>query len=245
MKSLRKTIVWLTLFSIAMGFMETAVVVYLRKIYYPEGFDFPLKPIEMSLAATEFYREIATIVMLIGIGILAGKNTIQKFAFFIYSFAIWDIFYYVFLKLILNWPASLFTWDILFLIPVPWVGPVIAPCITSITMIWLAAIAVYYNHKFGMYHFKRWEWVQLIAGSLIMIFSFVLDYIQYHYNMPKGDSIQFNVESSTLQAFRNYVPQHFAWNVFWIGELMIVWCIVSIVFRMRKAREISLPVDLD
>jgi hypothetical protein len=245
MKNLRRTIIWLTLFSIAMGFMETAVVVYLRRIYYPEGFDFPLKPIEMTLAATEFYREIATLIMLVGIGILAGKNAIQRFAFFIYCFAIWDIFYYVFLKLILNWPASMFTWDILFLVPIPWVGPVIAPCITSLTMIWLAAIAVYYNYKQRLNKFKAIEWTQLIAGSIIMIFSFVYDYIQYHYKMSSGDSIQLNTVSSTLQAFRNYVPQHFAWNIFWIGELLIIWCIVSIVIRMRKEEDISLPVDLD
>jgi hypothetical protein len=245
MKNLRRTIIWLTLFSIAMGFMETAVVVYLRRIYYPEGFDFPLKPIEMTLAATEFYREIATLIMLVGIGILAGKNAIQRFTFFIYCFAIWDIFYYVFLKLILNWPASMFTWDILFLVPIPWVGPVLAPCITSLTMIWLAAIAIYYNNKQRLNKFKATEWAQLIAGSIIMIFSFVYDYIQYHYSLSSGDSIQLNTASSTLQAFRNYVPQHFAWNIFWIGELLIVWCIVSIVIRMRKLREINLPVDLD
>src|SRR6201998_1661345 len=110
--------IWLTAFSIAMGFLETAVVIYLRKLYYPHGFQFPLVPIDNDIAMVEFLREAATIIMLLGIGIIAGKNTSQKFGIFIYCFAVWDIFYYVFLKLLLGWPESLFTWDILFIIPV-------------------------------------------------------------------------------------------------------------------------------
>ena len=112
-----------------MGFMETAVVVYLRKIYYPDGFQFPLIPIDADIALVEFLREAATITMLLGIGILTGKTSSQKFAFFIYCFAIWDIFYYVFLKVLLDWPESRFTWDIIILIPEHWVGHEIDPCI--------------------------------------------------------------------------------------------------------------------
>jgi hypothetical protein len=37
-----KTIIWLAVFSMAMGYLESAVVVYLRKLYYPDGFKFPL-----------------------------------------------------------------------------------------------------------------------------------------------------------------------------------------------------------
>ena len=93
---LRKTLFWLTMFSIAMGYLETAIVVYIRKLYYPEGFTFPLVPISHDIAVTEFWREAATIIMLAGIGILSGKNASQRFVFFLYAFAIWDIFYYVF-----------------------------------------------------------------------------------------------------------------------------------------------------
>src|SRR5579859_4688314 len=142
MKSLHTRMIWLTLFSIAMGFLETAVVVYLRKIYYPHGFQFPLTPVDPDIGLVEFLREAATIIMLVGIGIIAGKNTSQKFAIFLYCFAVWDIFYYVFLKLLLGWPESLFTWDILFLIPVPWVGPVLAPSIVALTMIAFALVTI-------------------------------------------------------------------------------------------------------
>ena len=104
--STTKKITWLTLFSIAMGFMETAVVIYLRKIYYPSGFQFPLIPVDTNVALVEFLREAATLIMLLAIGILTGKTASQKFAYFIFCFAIWDIAYYVFLKILLNWPAT-------------------------------------------------------------------------------------------------------------------------------------------
>src|SRR5580700_10847047 len=129
MNRLRTKIFWLTAFSIAMGFLEAAVVIYLRKMYYPNGFHFPLTVVEPDIGLTEFLREAATVIMLLAIGILTGKNTSQKFGIFLFCFAIWDIFYYVFLKMLIGWPASLLDWDILFLIPVPWVGPVLAPCL--------------------------------------------------------------------------------------------------------------------
>jgi len=92
-KSTLNTILLLTVFSVAMGFMETAVVVYLRKIYYPNGFQFPLVPIDNDIILTEIIREAATLIMLIGAGIFTGRNRSEKFGFFLFSFAIWDIFY--------------------------------------------------------------------------------------------------------------------------------------------------------
>ena len=122
-----KNLGWITVFAIAMGFLETAVVVYLRVLLYPGGFSFPLAIMPHSLAIIEIYREAATLVMLIGIGYLSGKNGTTRFAFFLYAFAVWDLFYYVFLKIFIHWPESWMTWDILFLIPTNWVGPVVAP----------------------------------------------------------------------------------------------------------------------
>src|SRR6218665_2831025 len=135
MKSLKKTLFWVSAFAVAMGFLESAVVIYLRAIYYKTGFDFPLTPMDPALAKVELLREAATVIMLVGIGYLAGTTRLQRFAFFCLSFAIWDIFYYVFLYLFLGWPTSLFTWDILFLIPLPWIGPVWAPCLLALLMI--------------------------------------------------------------------------------------------------------------
>ena len=118
MKYIRTCII-VTILSIAMGFLECAVVIYMREILYPGGFEFPLAAIEGDLALTEILREAATMVMLLAIGLMAGRNRSERFAWFLYSFAVWDIFYYVFLKILIGWPSSLLTWDILFLIPMP------------------------------------------------------------------------------------------------------------------------------
>ena len=93
--SWQKILLWVIIFSIAMGFLETAVVVYLRHIYYPQGFKFPLAPIDTSLVVVEVGRELATIIMLLGVGAIAGRTFASRFAYFILSFAIWDIFYYL------------------------------------------------------------------------------------------------------------------------------------------------------
>src|ERR1051326_1078616 len=121
---MKRTIIWLGIFAIAIGFLESAVVIYLRRMFYPGGFNFPLVPVDTQIAIVEFCREAATIIMLAAMGALIGKNASQRWAVFIYAFGLWDIFYYVFLKIFLDWPESVFNWDILFLIPVPWVGPV-------------------------------------------------------------------------------------------------------------------------
>jgi len=229
--NLKNRIIWLTAFSIAMGFLETAVVVYLRAIYYPKGFDFPLIPIESSIAITEVLREVATLIMLVGIGILTGKNKAERFVCFLYSFAVWDIFYYVFLKLLLNWPTSLFTWDILFLLPVPWVGPVIAPCITSLSMILLFAFVMYYSDKKVEVVILPPEWKLLISGSLVVIASFVWDYFKYKLSPRKT----INSGTTLLNDLATYIPQNFNWPLFWVGQSIIFFAIYKLQFRLKHA----------
>ena len=96
----RRQIIIITAFAIAMGLLESAVVIYLRHLFYPGGFEFPLSPIPVNIAVTEVLREAATLVMLVSIGMLAGRSFSTGFAWFIYSFAVWDIFFYVFLRLL-------------------------------------------------------------------------------------------------------------------------------------------------
>jgi hypothetical protein len=225
--NLKNKIIWLTAFSIAMGFLEGAVVVYLREIYYPKGFDFPLVPITSTIAITELLREAATLIMLVGIGVLTGKNRAERFVCFLYCFAVWDIFYYVFLKLLLNWPASLFTWDILFLLPVPWVGPVLAPCITSLSMIILFGNVMYYSNKIPQLKIIASEWKLLIIGSLVVIASFVWDYFKYK---TSGAA---TANTSLLNDLANYVPQDFNWPLFWLGQGIIFFTIYKLQFRLK------------
>jgi hypothetical protein len=204
-----RQLTWLVLFSIAMGFLETAVVVYLRKIYYPEGFRFPLTAMDPHMVMVEVLREASTVIMLAGIAILSGRSLLQRLAFFLASFAIWDLFYYIFLKLLLDWPASLFTWDILFLIPVPWVGPVLTPCLVSITMLLLAA-ALYYRdvHQAGHRILLR-EWALFILGSQIVILSWTWDY----FRTARQDGLSF---------FYGYIPSAYSWWMFAVGECVLL-----------------------
>lgn len=237
MLSLQRRMFWLTAFSIAMGFMETAVVVYLRKIYYPGGFNFPLVPIDHQLVIVEFWREAATIIMLVGIGILSGKNTSQKFAIFLYCFAIWDLFYYIFLKVILNWPESFLTWDILFLIPVPWVGPVLAPCILSVTMIVITAAVILVQERGIDVHLHRREWIPLITGSVIVILSFMMDFLKYIYDGGNASNVwTLSPKKDLTNEIIKYVPTYYNWWMFALGELIIVSGIISFIHKAYKAK---------
>ena len=218
-----------------MGFMESAAVVYLRQIYYPDGFDFPLKIIENHIGLTEILREFATMVMLIVAGIIAGRTKTEKFGFFIFCFAIWDIFYYVFLKALLGWPESLLTWDILFLIPVVWVGPVIGPVTNSITMILLALLISYFTDKNLSTKIKSTEWLLLISGSLIIIISYTYDYMNY---MIEGfgfaEIFSYSKSEKILEYSAQYIPETFAWWIFIIGETILLTEIVSFFFRNKN-----------
>ncbi len=234
-KSTIRMLFWLTVFAIAMGYMETAVVVYLREMYYPGGFGFPLKPIGYSIAITEIIREAATIIMLAGAGILTGRTLTEKFGNFVYSFAIWDIFYYVFLKLLLHWPDSLLSWDLLFLIPVPWVGPVLCPVINSLSMILLAIVISYFTDKSLMVKLKMKEWVMLIAGSVIVIISYTLDYSSYILHQFSLTELLDVVKRDVILSYASeYIPHNFDWWIYIIGELLILSGIGVFAAKSRK-----------
>lgn len=220
MKHLRNTIIWVIIFSTAMGYLESAVVVYLREIYYPEGFVFPLKPIHSRDIMVELFRELATLIMLAGIGILSGRTRMQRFAFFLMAFGVWDIFYYIFLKIILGWPAGFMTWDILFLLPVLWVGPVLAPCLLSLSMIIFAGIILKMEKEYGSIKLPAQSLICLIAGSLIVIASFCED--------PLRHLSAFNGDNPT------YVPSHYLWWLFILGEIVIFFGIYRLYISQRN-----------
>lgn len=221
MKSTVTKIIWVSIFAIAMGFLESAVVVYIRALYYPEGFMFPMKLISDQIMITEFFREAATMIMLIGIAFIAGRSAIDRFAYFILSFGIWDIFYYVFLYAILGWPQSLFTWDVLFFIPVTWVGPVIGPVINSLTMIVLAVVIIYYKNKNQIVKTGKIVWPLLILGSLVVIVAYTMGYVQFMAQkftflqmMGLGDA------KAVFDYATTYMPENFNWWIFLCGVLM-------------------------
>jgi len=136
---------WLAAFAVGMAYVEATVVVYLRFLFYPNGFVVEnaglTEAVPSEVLGIEVGREAATIVMLAAVALLTAKrNWWERLAFFIWTFAVWDIFYYIWLYVILRWPPNLMTLDVLFLIPNVWVAPVILPVVVSGIMMVVAAV---------------------------------------------------------------------------------------------------------
>lgn len=141
------------IFAVAFAFVESSVVFYLHNLLGDNlvlgnqdykmllnlgfiAFVLPSHPVLENPAITivEMIRELATIIMLIALGLAIGKNFKQKLSVFLMSFAVWDLFYYVFLIILTGWPSSLLDIDVFFLIPIPWVGPVLTPVVASVLL---------------------------------------------------------------------------------------------------------------
>lgn len=137
-------LILLAVFGIAMAHFEGVVVVYLRKalgILDSESNKESLNEFPKRYLHIEMTREAATIVMLVIIAWLVGYTWIDKIVFFLWTFAFWDLFYYVSLYILIKWPPSLRTIDVLFLIPRPWIAPVWFPVgVSSLTIITIAVL---------------------------------------------------------------------------------------------------------
>jgi len=205
-----RRIAWLLIFVVAMAYVESAVVVYLRAIYYPEKFSFPLVIIPPGMAAIEVGREAATILMLAGVGILAGVDRWERFLFFCLGFAVWDILYYVWLRVFIGWPVTLLDWDILFLIPVPWIGPVLAPLLVAAVIASATALLLLLKSRGAVLSFPPALWALAIAGGLVVILSFTIDF---------------------RSAFTGPEPLPFRWGVFGTGMTM---GIAAVVLGLRR-----------
>jgi len=226
---------WLTIFGIAMGFLEAAVVVYLRKLYYPGGFEFPLLWLSADILSIEWLREVSTIVMLIAIAYLAGKNKWERFSYFLFSFAVWDIAYYLGWKAFLDWPSSLLTWDALFLIPIPWAGPVLAPVICSAIMIVMAILIVRLQQKNRKFNIKIKEWLLLLAGSLFILYTFLYDYgklIIANGFLP--NFFELAADEEFKEIVLQYVPAYYNWSLFVVGMLLIITAVILLCIRNKK-----------
>ncbi|WP_148224934.1 hypothetical protein [Nitratifractor salsuginis] len=171
---MNKKLFLLMIWGIAFGYMEAAVVVYLRALYYPEGFTFPLKLISGTIMWTEIGREAATLVLMAVTVMLAYDRFQSRFAAFAVLFGVWDIFYYLFLWLILGWPESPKTWDLLFLIPLPWVGPVWAPVLVSLGLIGVGSAVLTLNARRRYPHFSKGFVVTETVAGLMIVASFLL-----------------------------------------------------------------------
>ncbi len=180
------------LFGIAFAYIESAVVVYLRVIFHPNGFTFPLEMFGVTaegkrLLLTEIGREAATLVLILTAAWLFGRTRQERIAYFLAIFAVWDVFYYVWLKVLLDWPASIMDWDILFLIPMVWASPVLYPVLVS-AMMFAMAVAILHRGTNGRpLVVSRLDWLGGAFAAGIIVVSFCLggryttesDYAEY------------------------------------------------------------------
>ena len=193
------------LFAAAMGVLEAAVVVYLRRIYYPGGFGFPLAPMEASILRIEVIREAMTILMLVCVALLAADRAWPRLMAFIVAFGVWDIAYYAGLKAFLDWPASLLAPDILFLIPRVWVGPVLAPILVSAA--WVTGGLLLHRARLRI---RPSEWVAAVIAAATVLVSFLIP----------GQAA---------------AAPRFAWTLFGFGYLLGLILISLWVVRARRA----------
>jgi len=238
--SIRTKITFLVIFSIAMGFLEAAVVVYLRQLYYPEGFAFPLRFMAIEELSVEYLREVSTIIMLVSLGIVSGRNFYERLSYFFLCFGVWDIFYYVWLKALLNWPPSFLTWDILFLIPVVWAGPVLAPIICASTMIMISGCILSVQMK-GPVRIKFFEWGLLCLGSFLIFITFIWDYSKISIQKFFISRLLISRTDPYFQKIvAHYIPTDYLWSLFLTGESFIL-CFLVIVLTRTRVQKIVCP----
>ena len=200
---------WLTLFAIAMANVEAALVVHLRSIYYPDNplVIFPINLMSHRDFAIELGREFATIVMLLGVAMITTRGLVPVFAAFVYTFGLWDIFYYAWLKLMIGWPSSWLEWDVLFLIPWPWFGPWLAPVLIALLFViwggWMLAVA----DKGPQARLSRATSALFIGGTIAALAAFLLPAIP--------------LLSDGREAFQGFRPHSFSWSLFTVGYVLM------------------------
>lgn len=195
-------------FAMAMAWVEAAAVFYLRTVVgridpYQSN---PL-PVRGQLGEIELIREAATLIMLAGIGWLAGTNWRARLGYGVVAFGVWDIWYYIFLRQMTGWPSSLLDWDVLFLIPLPWWGPVLAPVSISLLLILSGTIVTQFDGS------DRPIWPGGLAlclnlvGVILSLFVFMADTIGA---VNKGP-----------EAVRTVLPTQFNWPLFILALLLM------------------------
>jgi hypothetical protein len=213
------------IFSISFAWIESAVVLYLREIFFNGGFSFPLvvkwesgKRVIDPLVRIEFAREIATIVVLITVAWITGRNNSHKFCFFMIAFGVWDIFYYIWLYVMVGWPESLMTWDLLFYVPLPWVGPVLAPILIAIAMVVAASLVIYYEKKGYLIKWRWYDTVIELSCGLLMIVAFCWDWK--------------NILQIPGHIIRKGIPNPFAW---WLYLPAYLFSIIYFIVRLKQS----------
>ena len=214
-----KKLWWTGLFAIGMAFIEAATVVYLRRVLNIHDLLLDIPPFNPELTPIEIGRELSTLIMLFAVGWAVGKSWQTRVGFLFFAFGIWDIFYYGWLRIFIAWPDSIFAQDLLFLIPLPWWGPVIAPLLIAGLMIVGGILAV--NAEDNGYAIKAsgTDWIALFIGLIALLFSFMKDAI-----MKLPTSVE------TLASLR---PGSFDWWIYLPGLVLTSYIVLKITIQKR------------
>lgn len=212
-------------FAAGMAWVESAVVFYLRTLidriepYQPE----PL-PMVGALGAVELAREAATLIMLLAVGILAGRTWRARFGYAAIAFGAWDILYYVFLKIMCGWPHSLLDWDILFLLPLPWWGPVLAPLLIALLLVVWGTLATRFPDR-APGKSARVCWALAAVGAGLALYTFMADALRV---APNG-----------VAALQTMLPERFNWPAFSLALLLMSAPVVRLVHAMTTPQALT------
>jgi hypothetical protein len=171
------------------------------------------------LGSVELAREAATLVMLLAVGGIAGRTRTTRLGYAAIAFGIWDILYYVFLKLISDWPKSLLDWDILFLIPLPWWGPVIAPVSIALLMIVWGTLVVLDREAASTPRPILWRFNAL--GTVLALYVFMADSL--------------HAISRGMDAPNTVLPTTFNWPLFAVAAALMAAPVVQLAWRMLQS----------
>jgi hypothetical protein len=220
---------WFTVvvFAIAMAWVESAVVYYLRMhIDRIEPHQANPLPLIGAFGPVELVRELATMIMLLTVGLLAGRTWRERFGYTFIAFGAWDIFYYVFLKVMCGWPHSLLDWDILFLLPLPWWGPVLAPMlIASLMIVWGTLASQVEPGPLPRVANGR-LWFLCFLGTVLALCVFMADTLR--------------VASQGAAAIREVLPAEFNWWLFLIALALMAAPLAQELWWLRPRRETAI-----
>ncbi len=211
---------FVALYAIAMAYVEAAVVAYLRELYGVEDLVRDLPTTVTRLTAIEVGREAATMVMLLAVAWIAGRRLQDRLGHFVFAFGLWDIAYYGWLALFDGWPRSPLDWDVLFLIPVPWWGPVLAPALIAAVMCVGGAAAVLGADRGVSWRLTRTNAVVAAVGIAVVVYTFTVDGLGA---LPDG-----------VEAVRQVRPSDFQWPVFALGFLVMSWAGLRVTWPGRS-----------
>ena len=206
-----KKLLWVGLFAVAFAYLEAAVVVYLRQMYGIHDLLRDIPAFDSMIAFVEVGREFSTLIMLLSVGWAAGRSLQTRLGFAFFAFGLWDIFYYIWLKLFINWPESLLTTDVLFLLPLPWWGPVIGPVLIAVLMVIGGSLAVIADDRGQAVRFSAIKGILLIEGIMVLLYSFM-----------ENSLAALPADVDTLSRLR---PSTFNWPLYLIG-LIVAWYMV-------------------